>query len=71
VPTGERQAIRRTAQYLLTTFNQRLVAQREERKAKGAGYNADWSAEENKQEMERQKKLAIANIGEVGGAEVF
>ncbi|KAL5053393.1 hypothetical protein RYX36_034075 [Vicia faba] len=62
VPTGDMTAVRRTAQFFLTSFEERLAAQRREKELEAAevGFNKPLS----KEEKVMKKKERLAAIGE-------
>ena len=64
VPTGDRLAVRRTAQFFLNSFQERLDEQRAERAAKGAAYNADYKPQRGKDEAKERRKAILSSIGE-------
>lgn len=65
VPTGDRLAVRRTAQFFLNSFQERLEQQRKEKDTKGAAYNKDYKPQRTKEEAKEKRKQILANIGEV------
>lgn len=62
VPTGDLTAVRRTAQFFLNSFEERLAAQRAEREAATA--ELGFKKPLTKQEYDEKKKLRLAAIGE-------
>jgi hypothetical protein len=65
VPTGDLTAVRRTAQFFLDSFEQRLTAQREERAAIGAeAYSAEFKPQRTKDEKTTRRKQILSTIGE-------
>eukprot|EP00798_Chlamydomonas_sp_ICE-L_P018702 gene18702-25225_t len=57
VPTGDRTAIRRTAEFFLDTFTERLSAQKKERQELGADYNKNFKEQRTKEET---KELLVS-----------
>lgn len=64
VPGGDRTAVRRTAQFFLNSFEDRLKAQKEERASKGAEYEADFKPQRSKDEAKTRRKQILSTIGE-------
>ncbi|KAL2652860.1 hypothetical protein R1flu_020988 [Riccia fluitans] len=67
VPTGDMTAIRRTAQFFLNSFEERLAAQRkekEEREKAERDIALGFKPQLTKEELEAKKKLRLAAIGE-------
>jgi hypothetical protein len=64
VPTGDRLAVRRTAQFFLNSFQERLDEQRAERAAKGDAYNADFKPQRSGDEAKERRKAILSSIGE-------
>ncbi|KAL8160490.1 hypothetical protein V2J09_002027 [Rumex salicifolius] len=62
VPTGDRTAVRRTAQFFLNSFEERLAAQRKEREAAAA--ELGFKKQLTKEEKIQKKKERLAAIGE-------
>ncbi|KAL1569588.1 Protein ACTIVITY OF BC1 COMPLEX KINASE 8, chloroplastic [Salvia divinorum] len=62
VPTGDMTAVRRTAQFFLNSFEERLVAQRKEREL--AKQELGFKKPLNKEEANEKKKQRLAAIGE-------
>ncbi|KAF6149307.1 hypothetical protein GIB67_026163 [Kingdonia uniflora] len=62
VPTGDMTAVRRTAQFFLTSFEERLVAQRKEREV--ATTELGFKKPLSKEEKMQKKKQRLAAIGE-------
>ncbi len=48
VPTGDKLAVRRTAQFFLSSFQERLDQQRTERASKGEEYSATFKPQRSK-----------------------
>ncbi len=65
VPTGDRLAVRRTAQFFLNSFQERLTQQQAERAAKGQEYNASFKPQRSKDEAKERRKAILSSIGEV------
>uniref|UniRef100_A0A7N0U1L3 Uncharacterized protein n=1 Tax=Kalanchoe fedtschenkoi TaxID=63787 RepID=A0A7N0U1L3_KALFE len=63
VPTGDMTAVRRTAQFFLNSFEERLVAQRKEREA-AAAVELGFKKPLSKEEKIEKKKQRLAAIGE-------
>ena len=64
IPTGDMTAVRRTAQFFLDSFEERLKAQQNEREIKGAEYNKSFKDPRSAEEKKLKKKEILANIGE-------
>ncbi|KAH7403936.1 hypothetical protein KP509_15G001700 [Ceratopteris richardii] len=62
VPTGDMTAVRRTAQFFLNSFEERLAAQRAEREA--ATGELGFKTPLTKEERKEKKKMRLAAIGE-------
>ncbi|XP_078444473.1 ABC2 homolog 13 [Wolffia australiana] len=62
VPTGDRTAVRRTAQFFLNSFEERLQAQRKEREIANA--ELGFKKQLSKEEKLEKKKQRLAAIGE-------
>ncbi|EPS58071.1 hypothetical protein M569_16745, partial [Genlisea aurea] len=61
VPTGDMTAVRRTAQFFLNSFEERLAAQRKEREMANA--ELGWKKPPSKEERIEKKKQRLAAIG--------
>lgn len=64
VPTGDKTAIRRTADFFLKAFSERLDVQNKEREEKGGDYNKSFKPQRSKDEAKERRKAILANIGE-------
>ncbi|KAF5832280.1 putative ABC transporter [Dunaliella salina] len=64
VPTGDRTAVRRTADYFLSSFQERLDQQRAERQAKGAQYNETFKPQRSKDDVQAKRKEIFTSVGE-------
>ena len=65
MPTGDLTAVRRTAQFFLDSFEQRLQAQKAERAALGdAAYSAEFKPQRTKDEKTTRRKQILSSIGE-------
>ncbi len=65
VPTGDLTAVRRTAQFFLDSFEQRLQQQREERAAIGdEAYSSEFKPQRSKDEKQTRRKQILSSIGE-------
>jgi len=64
VPTGDRLAVRRTAQFFLNSFQERLEQQKKEREEKGKAYNEAYKPQRSKDEAKERRKAILSNIGE-------
>lgn len=64
VPTGDRLAVRRTAQFFLNSFQERLAQQKAEKAAKGEQYNAQYKPQRTKDEAKERRKAILSSIGE-------
>lgn len=64
VPGKDRLAVRRTAEFFLSSFQERLDQQKKERDAKGAEYSKDFKPQRSKDEAKERRKQILANIGE-------
>eukprot|EP00884_Botryococcus_braunii_P005721 jgi/Botrbrau1/1514/Bobra.0107s0002.1 len=63
VPGGDRTAIRRTAEFFLTSFQERLQQQREEAKSNPT-YRDSFKPQSSKEDRQAKRKQILANIGE-------
>jgi len=64
VPTGDKTAVRRTADYFLSSFQERLEQQKAERNAKGAKYNENFKPQRTKDEQKAKRKEIFTSVGE-------
>ncbi|EFJ49735.1 hypothetical protein VOLCADRAFT_104180 [Volvox carteri f. nagariensis] len=75
LPTGDKTAVRRTAEFFLKGFQERLDSQRAEREAKGVDYNKSFKPqrtkasagsfrEERHDEAKERRRQILASIGE-------
>jgi predicted unusual protein kinase regulating ubiquinone biosynthesis (AarF/ABC1/UbiB family) len=64
VPGGDRTAVRRTAEFFLKSFQDRLDAQRAERKALGNKYSEGFKPQLSKDEKKAKRKEILSAIGE-------
>ena len=64
VPGGDRVAIRRTAQFFLDSFQERLDAQRAEAAADPEQYRASFKGKASKEDQKAKRKQIVASIGE-------
>mmetsp|Transcript_29730 Transcript_29730/g.65790 ORF Transcript_29730/g.65790 Transcript_29730/m.65790 type:complete len:842 (-) Transcript_29730:440-2965(-) len=64
VPTGDRTAIRRTAEFFLKSFQERLDQQRAERAQRGAEYSQSFKPQRSKEEGKERRKQILSTIGE-------
>ena len=65
VPTGDLTAVRRTAQFFLDSFEQRLAEQKAQRAALGdEAYNAEFKPQRTKDEKTTRRKQILSSIGE-------
>ena len=64
VPTGDKTAIRRTAEFFLKTFAERLDVQKGQREEQGAEYDKSFKPQRSKDEAKERRKAILANIGE-------
>lgn len=64
VPGGDRTAIRRTGEFFLKNFEERLEAQRKEREANAAEYSSTYKPQLSKEEKKAKRKQILAAIGE-------
>lgn len=64
VPTGDRTAVRRTAEYFLRSFQERLQEQRKEREARGKEYSAEFKPQRSKDEAKERRRQILTSIGE-------
>jgi predicted unusual protein kinase regulating ubiquinone biosynthesis (AarF/ABC1/UbiB family) len=64
VPTGDRLAVKRTAQFFLSAFTERLEQQRKERAEKGAAYSEAFKPQRSKDEAKARRKQILSSIGE-------
>lgn len=67
VPTGgDRTAIRRTAEFFLASFQDRLTTQTKEREEKGQEYEGTFKPQRSKDEAKQRRKQILSSIGEWG-----
>ncbi|GIM03175.1 hypothetical protein Vretimale_7990, partial [Volvox reticuliferus] len=64
LPTGDKTAVRRTAEFFLKGFQDRLEAQRAEREAKGDDYSRSFKPQRTKDEAKERRRQILASIGE-------
>jgi predicted unusual protein kinase regulating ubiquinone biosynthesis (AarF/ABC1/UbiB family) len=65
VPTGDLTAVRRTAQFFLDSFEQRLAEQKAQRAELGnEAYNAEFKPQRTKDEKTNRRKQILSSIGE-------
>jgi len=64
VPGGDRTAVRRTAQFFLDQFQERLDAQRAEAAANPEKYRESFKGQLSKEEKKAKRKQIISSIGE-------
>eukprot|EP00878_Enallax_costatus_P019345 GHUV01020408.1.p1 GENE.GHUV01020408.1~~GHUV01020408.1.p1 ORF type:complete len:557 (+),score=208.71 GHUV01020408.1:1417-3087(+) len=64
VPTGDRLAVRRTAQFFLSSFQERLDQQKKEREDQGKQYSASFKPQRSKDEAKERRKAILSSIGE-------
>ncbi|KAG2495073.1 hypothetical protein HYH03_006684 [Edaphochlamys debaryana] len=64
VPTGDRTAVRRTAEYFLKGFQDRLEQQRAERAEKGGDYSKSFKPQRSKDEAKERRRQILTSIGE-------
>lgn len=64
VPGGDRTAVRRTAEFFLKSFQERLDAQRAERQTKGETYGESFKPQLSKEEKQQKRKQILSAIGE-------
>jgi SHS2 domain-containing protein len=64
VPTGDKLAVRRTAQFFLASFQDRLDQQKKEREAKGQAYSESFKPQRSKDEAKERRKAILSSIGE-------
>lgn len=65
VPTGDLTAVRRTAQFFLDSFEQRLAEQKAQRAELGnEAYNAEFKPQRSKDEKTTRRKQILSSIGE-------
>jgi predicted unusual protein kinase regulating ubiquinone biosynthesis (AarF/ABC1/UbiB family) len=65
VPTGDLTAVRRTAQFFLDSFEQRLQQQKAERAALGdEAYSSEFKPQRSKDEKQTRRKQILSSIGE-------
>jgi len=64
VPTGDKVAVRRTADFFLGLFSQRLDEQAKEREDRGADYNSAYKPQRTKEESKERRKAILSAIGE-------
>lgn len=64
VPQGDLTAVRRTAQFFLNSFDERLKAQKEEKARLGDEYDANFKPQRTKDESKQRRKQILSSIGE-------
>lgn len=64
VPTGDKTAVRRTADFFLKSFQERLDQQRKEREEQGAQYSASYKPQRTKDEAKERRRQILSTIGE-------
>lgn len=64
VPTGDKTAVRRTAEFFLSAFQERLVTQSKERAEQGSDYSKTFKPQRSKDEAKERRKAILSNIGE-------
>ena len=64
VGTGDRMAVRRTADFFLKSFQERLDEQRAEREEKGDDYSKAFKPQRSKDEAKARRKQILSSIGE-------
>ncbi|KAG1669298.1 hypothetical protein FOA52_014859 [Chlamydomonas sp. UWO 241] len=64
VPTGDKTAVRRTADFFLNLFAQRLDEQKSERESGGGAYSASFKPQRSKEEAKEKRKAILSSIGE-------
>lgn len=64
VPSGDNVAVKRTAQFFINGFYERLETQEEERDEKGEEYSSEYKAKRTKDEKVERRKAILSNIGE-------
>lgn len=63
VPGGDRTAVRRTGEFFLSSFEERLKEQREQREA-DKEYSESFKPQRSKEEAKQRRKQILASIGE-------
>lgn len=64
LPSGDKTAVRRTADFFLKAFADRLDQQKEERQTKGEEYSATFKPQRTKDEAKERRKQILSSIGE-------
>lgn len=64
VPGGDRTAIKRTGEFFLKSFEERLEEQRKQRKANEAEYSSSFKPQSSKEEKAQRRKQILSAIGE-------
>ncbi|PNW73731.1 hypothetical protein CHLRE_13g570350v5 [Chlamydomonas reinhardtii] len=64
VPSGDKTAVRRTAEFFLKGFQDRLATQRAEREVKGDDYSKSFKPQRSKDEAKERRKQILSSIGE-------
>lgn len=64
VNTGDRTAVRRTAEFFLKGFQDRLEQQKKEREARGEDYSKTFKPQRSKDEAKERRKQILSSIGE-------
>lgn len=63
IPGNDMTAVRRTAKFFLTNFEERLKAQKEE-SASNPDYDANFKGKRSKEDKKKMRKAILSNIGE-------
>jgi predicted unusual protein kinase regulating ubiquinone biosynthesis (AarF/ABC1/UbiB family) len=64
VPSGDKTAVRRTAEFFLNGFKDRLATQKTQADEKGDEYNKSFKAQRTKEESKARRKQILSTIGE-------
>lgn len=63
-PSGDKTAVRRTAEFFLSSFQERLLLQKKERAAKGDEYAKNFKPQATKESTKERRKQILSSIGE-------
>jgi len=64
VPTGDMVAVKRTAQFFLNSFYERLEVQKSQKDTQGEEYNKEFKKSRTKEDKKERRKQILGSIGE-------
>jgi len=64
VPTGDMVAVKRTAQFFLNSFYERLEVQKSQKDTQGEEYNKEFKTQRSKEDKKERRKQILGSIGE-------